>query len=220
MAFSCIIAEICVSRHTKIRKLGVNMRADKKLFLFSGLILVASLVLLSGCSPSGGGASSELDNRVTELESKAKAHEQAIANLQQLIEAQKTRIDALTPAAPAASAPATQPSTPSTTNKTAVLASSSIAFDKLTITPVQISVGGTVTITIDVKNTGPAEGTTKVVLIDMMTSPQAGSNGLEYASTVTLTPGETQTVTFTATRNAAGTYSVQVGGKTGSYIVN
>ena len=196
------------------------MRADKKPFLFSGLILVASLVLLSGCSPSGGGASSELDSRVTELESKAKAHEQAIANLQQLIEAQKTRIDALTPAAPAASAPATQPSTPSTTNKTAVLASSSIAFDKLTITPVQISVGGTVTITIDVKNTGPAEGTTKVVLIDMMTSPQAGSNGLEYASTVTLTPGETQTVTFTATRNAAGTYSVQVGSKTGSYIVN
>lgn len=196
------------------------MKIGRKPVLFATLtFLAAALILLPGCSLLGG-SSSDLESRVSELETANKAKDAAIATLQQQLTAQKQRIDALTPAAaPAAPVTPAAPTTPSTPAAPKPLPSSSVAFDKLTITPAQANLGATVTITIDVTNTGSVEGTYNVVVTDQMTSPQTGTTILEYSNKVTMKPAETKTVTFTTSQNTAGTYTIKAGSKTGAYTV-
>ncbi len=81
----------------------------------------------------------------------------------------------------------------------------------LSISPLEIDTGQTVTISISVANTGGESGSYTVVLkIDGVK---------EAEETVTIAAGESQDVSFSVTREEAGTYSVDVSGLTGSFTV-
>lgn len=81
----------------------------------------------------------------------------------------------------------------------------------LSIQPAEVEVAETVTITVSVANTGGREGSYSVVL---------KINGVKEAEdSVTLAPGRSQDVTFTVTKEEAGSYSVDVNGLTGSFTV-
>ncbi|MEK7353893.1 MAG: hypothetical protein AABZ77_05235 [Chloroflexota bacterium] len=196
------------------------MNNKLKLILFVGLLVLATgSVFLSACSV----LPSQDDSRITKLESELKANGEAIAKLQQQVQEQKLRTDALTPAYTITTPPATAaaPVTPpvsKTPANTGLLASSSVVLDKLTISPAQANIGQVVTLSIEVKNTSNLAGSYNVVLSETAV-PKVTSAVLEYASKVALNPGETKTVTFTATKDSAGVFSVQVGAKVGGYTV-
>jgi hypothetical protein len=81
----------------------------------------------------------------------------------------------------------------------------------LTITPVEVSIGNEVTISVLVANTGDLTGSYEV--------------GFEMDDTVVqskeivLYGGVSQTVTFTTVKDVAGTYAVNVDGRSGTFIV-
>ena len=86
-----------------------------------------------------------------------------------------------------------------------------LAVKSLEITPAEVDIGDTVTISIIVSNTGDATGSYEVTLkIDNV--PVATKE-------VTLPGGAEQKVTFTTTQDAAETYSVSINGLSGSFIV-
>jgi len=195
-----------------------------KLILVVGLLLlVTSSVFLSSCSVLTGESASQLDSRITKLENELQANGEAIAKLQQQVQEQQQKVDVLTPASPTSTAStkptASQVPTAPTTTPASVLAPSSVKMGNLTITPTEVNTGENVTMSIEVSNTGNIEGSYRVVLTEKMVAPQVAPDILEYANLVSLKPGETKTVTFTATKNVAGTYSVQVGSKVGEYTV-
>ena len=81
----------------------------------------------------------------------------------------------------------------------------------LTITPAEVNIGEVVAIRLTVTNTGVTSGTSRVTLkID---------GTVEATKNVTLAARESQKVTFTTKKNAAGTYSLDVNGITGSFRV-
>jgi len=81
----------------------------------------------------------------------------------------------------------------------------------ISISPDDVEVGETATITIDVTNSGGNSGTHTVVL---------KVNEIEFASkSVTLNAGETQKVTFTVGTELSGTYTIEVDGLKGSFNV-
>jgi hypothetical protein len=81
----------------------------------------------------------------------------------------------------------------------------------LTITPAQAAPGDTVTISVDVRNTGNASGEHQVALkID---------NLVFETKTVTLEPGETKTVSFSVVKDVPQTYSVAIEGLTGTFTL-
>jgi hypothetical protein len=81
----------------------------------------------------------------------------------------------------------------------------------LTIEPSSVDVGGTVTISVEVTNTGAKSGThTVALMID---------GEVEDEKTVTLNPDESETVSFQVSAAEQGSYSVEVDGLTGSYTV-
>lgn len=84
-------------------------------------------------------------------------------------------------------------------------------FANLSIFPFMVDSGESVTITVEVTNTGGLQGSCIVtLLID-------GSE--EETKEVTLEPGVSDIVTFTLTRDIAGTYTVEIGGLTDEFVV-
>ncbi len=81
----------------------------------------------------------------------------------------------------------------------------------LTVTPAEVNVGETVTISTLVTNTGDLSGSYIVVL--------KVSNVIETSESVFLAGGASQTVTFTISRDIAGTYTVTVDGLAGAFTV-
>jgi len=85
------------------------------------------------------------------------------------------------------------------------------AASKLSISPGEVYVSETVTISAVITNTGDGAGSYKVTL---------KINGVvEATKDVTLNPGASGEVTFTAVKNVAGSYSVEVDGLKGSFTV-
>lgn len=81
----------------------------------------------------------------------------------------------------------------------------------LIISPVTTGIGGTVSISVSLTNSGGAEGTTMI--------PLKVNNEVEDTSSLTLAGGMSHTVDFTVTPAAAGTYTVDVNGLRGSFTV-
>ena len=79
------------------------------------------------------------------------------------------------------------------------------------LTTSEISIGETVTISIQVSNTGEEEGSYAVTL--------KINEIAEETKEITLAGGASETVTFTTSGNKAGSYSVDVDGLTGSFTV-
>ena len=81
----------------------------------------------------------------------------------------------------------------------------------LTISPTEVDVGATVTISIQVANTGDVTGSYEVTLkVD---------NVVVATKDVTLAGGASQKVTFTTAKDMAGTYTVNVDGLSGTFAV-
>jgi len=81
----------------------------------------------------------------------------------------------------------------------------------LSITPTEVNIGGSVTISVLIANAGDLTGSYEVALkID---------NVVVTTKEVTLAGGASQKVTFTTSKDAVGTYSVNVSGITGSFTV-
>ncbi|GAF72906.1 unnamed protein product, partial [marine sediment metagenome] len=93
----------------------------------------------------------------------------------------------------------------------AIEAPAAFAVSDLSITPAEVDIGKEVTIGVLIANTGDLTGSYEVTLeID---------NVVVSTKEVTLAGGTSQRVTFTATKDVAGTYSVDVSGLTGSFTV-
>ena len=81
----------------------------------------------------------------------------------------------------------------------------------LNINPSSVDLGGTLTISVEVTNTGAKSGThTVALMID---------GEIEEEKTVTLNPDETKTVSFEVSASQLGTFSVEIDGLSGSYTV-
>jgi len=81
----------------------------------------------------------------------------------------------------------------------------------LVISPAEVGFEQTVTVTADVENVGDKEGTTTLEFkID---------DTVEHSEEVTLAEGESEMVTFTTTRDAEGTYTVEINGLTATFTV-
>ncbi len=81
----------------------------------------------------------------------------------------------------------------------------------LTVSPAEVEIKQPVTVSIAVRNTGEAAGNYSVTL---------KINGVNVETkSVAVAGGASQTVTFTLTRDAAGTYAVDVNGLTGTFVV-
>jgi hypothetical protein len=84
-------------------------------------------------------------------------------------------------------------------------------FANLSISPTTVGRGESVDITVEVTNTGGVEEScTITLLIDSVE---------EATQELTLTPGAIDAITFTVTRDAAGSYSVEIDGLTGEFTV-
>lgn len=119
-----------------------------------------------------------------------------------------------TPPAPTTPAPTTPAPTPPATTPPAAAPSSAASFttSNVSVSPAAVKPGEKVTVAVDVKNTGTAEGSYKVVLLVNGTA--------EAEQTVTLGAGKTQRVTFTTTRQNVGSYSAAIDGKISDFKVS
>ena len=87
----------------------------------------------------------------------------------------------------------------------------SFTVSNLLVTPSAVDINGTVTINVQVSNSGDTPGTYEVKL---------RINNVDVTSkTVSVDSKSTKTVTFTTSEDKAGTYSVNVGGLTGDFTV-
>jgi len=91
------------------------------------------------------------------------------------------------------------------------LAPAAFTAGSLTISPAEVATGKTITINVLVTNIGGLKGTYKVVL--KINSVLVGTED------VTLAGGTTQKVTFTTSKDTAGTYIVNVGALSGTFTV-
>ncbi|MDO9580697.1 MAG: CARDB domain-containing protein, partial [Bacteroidales bacterium] len=109
-------------------------------------------------------------------------------------------------------APPTPTPTPTPTpGEGAAAAPAAFSISSLTISPSEVYVGEAVTISFSVANTGGQSGSYTVTL---------KINGVvEATKEVTVAAGKSESVSFTTSKNVAGTYSVDVNGLTGSFIV-
>jgi parallel beta-helix repeat protein len=81
----------------------------------------------------------------------------------------------------------------------------------LSISPGQVSIGEAVTITVSVANVGNVVGSYTITLM---------INGVaEAIDTVNIAAGSSQSISFNVTKAQAGSYSVSVGGLSGSFVV-
>ncbi len=86
-----------------------------------------------------------------------------------------------------------------------------LTFSSLTISPAEVNVGGEVTITIMVANSGGELGGYEVTL--------KINGGVEATEEVDIAAGSSQQVSFTTSKDIAGTYIVDIGGLTNSFVV-
>jgi len=94
----------------------------------------------------------------------------------------------------------------------AEVAGAEFQVSNLTITPVEVKVGESVTVSVDVKNVGEVEGTYTVTL---------KVNGVKTETKeVTLAGGATDTVSFTIVKDIGGTFDIEVGGLTTTLMVH
>jgi len=113
------------------------------------------------------------------------------------------------PAVPAPAPPEPSPAPPTTPAPPSLAALFGVS--NLLISPQTVAPEETVTITVDVTNSGEAADTYTVIL---------EINGLvEGTEYVTLAAGESQQVSFTASKDTAGTYSVEVNGQSAAFTV-
>ncbi len=85
------------------------------------------------------------------------------------------------------------------------------ATSDLAISPIEVTAGATVTISVLVTNTGDLAGSHEVTLkID---------NSVVATKEITLAGGASKTITFTTSRDFAGTYSVAVNGLSGTLVL-
>lgn len=92
-----------------------------------------------------------------------------------------------------------------------VLAPAAFSASSLSISPLEVDIGKTVTISILVSNTGEEEGSYTVTL---------KVNGVvEKTKEITLAGGASEKVTFATSKDKAGIYSVDVDGLIGSFTV-
>jgi hypothetical protein len=97
------------------------------------------------------------------------------------------------------------------TGSFSVVAPAMFSLSNLSVTPQEVKPKEAVTITVSVANTGGTQGSYTVVLkIDEVK---------EAEKTITVAAGSSQSVSFTVTRDVAGTYAVVVDGLTGSFSV-
>jgi len=90
-------------------------------------------------------------------------------------------------------------------------ASAVFTLSSLSISPAEVNIGEMVTISVSVANTGDLAGSYEVIFrIDDV---------VIATKDVTLDGGASQKVTFTTTKNVAGTYAISVNGLTGSFVV-
>jgi hypothetical protein len=82
----------------------------------------------------------------------------------------------------------------------------------ISIAPGQVDINQTVEITATVSNSGTIPGTYQVELLI--------NNEVEDVQGITLGGGESTTVSFEITKSVPGTYTVSIGGLTGSFTVN
>jgi hypothetical protein len=88
----------------------------------------------------------------------------------------------------------------------------SFAVSDLKVSPSSVTPGETVTIAAAVTNSGDSQGSYTVVL---------KVNGVvEAENEVTLDPEKTEVVTFTVSKESAGSYSVAIDGKSSSFKVS
>ena len=90
-------------------------------------------------------------------------------------------------------------------------AGTEFTLSNLTITPTEVNVGETVTISVWVTNTGDVDGNYNVTL--------KINGAAEATKDVTVAAGSSEQVSFSTSKGAAGSYSVDVGGFTGSFEV-
>jgi hypothetical protein len=81
----------------------------------------------------------------------------------------------------------------------------------LSISPVEVQVGESITISALVTNTGDAEGTYEAIL--------KIENAAVATESVTLAGGASEEVTFATSRDVAGTYTVSIDGQSGTVVV-
>ena len=93
----------------------------------------------------------------------------------------------------------------------ATAAPAAFTLGSLTISPTEVDIGETVAIRILITNTGGQPGNYKVVL-------KVGGE-VETTKEVTVAAGVSKEVSFSTVRDVAGTYSLDVGGLTGSFTV-
>jgi hypothetical protein len=90
-------------------------------------------------------------------------------------------------------------------------APAAFSASNLSIQPAEIQPDETVTISVSVANTGGMEGSYNVVLM---------INGVtEAEESVTIAAGDSQSVSFSITKEDAGSYSVAVDGLSGSFVI-
>ncbi len=88
-----------------------------------------------------------------------------------------------------------------------------LTVGSLNISPAEVAIGESVTISVLVTNTGDLSGDYEVVL-------KVNSTAVDTKTFTSLAGDSSQTVIFTVTRNIAGNYDVEVNGLTGSFIVS
>jgi len=102
-------------------------------------------------------------------------------------------------------------SPPPETTETPAPEPAAFSLSSLTILPNEVAPGGAVTISVNVANTGEETGTYIVTLkIDDV---------VEASKEVSIDAGASQEVTFTTARDVAKTYSVDVNGLSGTFVV-
>jgi hypothetical protein len=122
-----------------------------------------------------------------------------------------TIVDPGGPAVPVAAASATPAGTRASPTPPRPLNPSQISLQYLGITPQQTSAGQPVTISTNVVNTGNEAGNYNIAL---------KINGqLEQSRMVSIGPLGSQPVKFTVTKAQPGTYTVDIGGQKGSFII-
>jgi len=94
---------------------------------------------------------------------------------------------------------------------TFIPAPAAFSLSGLEVSPAEVEIGDTITISAVVENTGEKEGTCEVTF--------KVNDKVEETKNVALEPGASETVTFTTSRDVAGSYSVDVNGLTSSFTV-